>query len=376
MDTKKASGIFRTAILIIALIFFIIVAVFQFYETKTENSMSERVVLGFDSGGDYSVSSALMGRPAPMGDLMGVVAGGCFMIVDKSGSSVTEDNFMLSDPVLSSAGSFCAVGDYGGRCVRLYESGKLITEITAEGSIISLVTNSGGFFAVATEQTGYDAVITVYRKGGEAIYRYKITGKSFVDMDISANNRRLLISEVNTEYGSEGSTLTIVDFNREDAQSVLSVPGIIYFSVHFNKNGSFVCLSSSGLDIYRPDCEKLNTIDFSSRRLLAADISHDDMICLAFSSSDSLLSAASVMEIYGRDGKLKGETQFSEPVEYICVNGSFAAVSYGNRTDIVKGNGKVKTSLEASSPVKYAAPFSGGSSAVVFSGGNTEILKG
>jgi hypothetical protein len=375
MDTKKAADILKTSVLILALIAFIVVAACQFYEAKSNENDSERVLLGYDGGKSELIGSSLMGRPAPMGDIVGIVASGSFMIVDKNASSVSTDTYMLSDPVLDSDGKYCVVGDYGGKTVHLYEDGKLLTEIEAEGTIISLVTNTNGFFAVATEQVGYDAVVTVYRKNGEAVYRYRMSGKSFIDMDISENNRRLLIAAANLDYGTVATTLTVAEFNREDAESVFEATDKLYFAVHFNKNGSFVCLGESGVDIYRADGEKQSEIDFSSRTLTAADISTDDMICLAFSTSSGELVGA-VMEIYDKNGKKRGETQFSQRVEYICVNGAYAAASYGNYVDIVRGNGKVKTKLEAQSPVKYAAPFSNGSSAVVFAGGNTEVLKG
>lgn len=374
MNRIKTGEVLKTSVLILALIAFIVVAVCQFYEANSNNYGSDRVLLGFESGKSDTLGSSLTGKPAPMGDIIGIVSGGGFVIVDKNASAVSEDTFMLSDPILDSSGNYCIVGDYGGKAVHLYEKGKLVTVIEAEGGIISLVTNSNGFFAVATEQVGYDAVITVYRKNGEAVYRYKISGKSFVDMDISANNRRLLITEATAENGNAGSQVTVAEFNREDAERMFEVNDKLYFSVHFNKNGSFLCLSSSGADIYRADGERLGEIDFGSRRLLAADISQDGMICLAFSVSSAEIGG-SVMEIYDRNGKMIGETQFSQNVEYICVNGAYAAVSYGNSADIVRRNGKVKTTLEASAPVKYAAPFENGTSAVVFSGGSTEILR-
>ncbi len=375
MNKIKAADILKTSVLILALIAFIVVAVCQFYEANSNNYDSERVLLGFESEKSGTLGSALAGRPAPMGDIIGIVSGGGFVIVDKNASSVSGDTYMLSDPIIDSSGNYCVAGDYGGTTIHLYENGTLINITRAEGNIISLVTNSNGFFAAATEQVGYDAVITVYRKSGEAVYRYKVSGNSFVDMDISSNNRRLLITEANLENGSTGSTVTIAEFNREDAESVFDVRDRLYFSVHFNKNGSFLCLGASGLDIYRADGEKTGEIEFSSGQLLAADISQDDMVCLAFSSLSAESGGGSVMEIYDKTGKKRGEAQFPQNVEYICVNGAYAAASYGNNVDIVRGNGKVKTTLEASAPVKYAAPFENGTSAVVFSGGNTEILR-
>ncbi|MCD8049211.1 MAG: DUF5711 family protein [Clostridia bacterium] len=371
-EKKRAGSRIRLLLLVLLLAIFAFVGVCQIYEAMSERDTASRVVLGMDSvQGEFSGGS-LVGNPAPMGEYIAIVSGGTFMTVNSDGENVTDDVFSLSDPIIKESGDFAAVGDYGGTKVHLYENGKLVTEIEAEGEIITLATNSSGCFAAATEQRGYDAVITVYRKNGEAIYRYTISDKSFVDMAVSENNRYLLITAANAEAGDAGSTLTLAQINKSDSVKVYNIRSNVYFAVHFNKNGTFVCLGSTGIDIYRTDGVKTASITYEGRKLTAADVSKDNMITLAFAASDS----SGVVEIYGKAGKLRGTAEFDESVENVCVNGNYIAVAHGETVDIIKANGKIKTTLDASSTVKYAAPFKNGNAALVFAGGSTEILKG
>ncbi len=371
-EKKRAGRGIRLVILAVVLVLLVFLAVCQIYEVMSERDDVSRVVLGMDAVQGEFAGGSLVGNPAPMGEYIAIVSGGTFMTVNSDGENVTDDVFSLSDPIIKESGDYAAVGDYGGKKVHLYENGKLLTEIETEGEIITLATNSSGCFAAATEQRGYDAVITVYRKNGEAIYRYTISDKSFVDMAVSENNRYLLITAANAEAGDAGSTLTLAQLNDSDAVKVYNIRSNVYFAVHFNKNGTFVCLGSTGIDIYRTDGVKTAGITYDGRKLTAADVSKDDMITLAFASSD----ASSVVEVYSKAGKLRGTAEFDESIENVCVNGNYIAVAHGETVDIIKANGKIKTTLNAAATVKYAAPFKDGKAALVFAGGSTEILKG
>lgn len=375
IDKRKMAENLKTALLILALLVFVIIAFFQIYGMNDINDEGERIVLGVNGTGNETFGTALKGHPVPMGDLIGIVSGGNFTVVDKNADTKTTENFMLSDPVLSSKGNYCVAADFGGNTARLYEKGQVKAEVTTEGKIISVVTNANGFFAVATEETGYNAVIHVYRKSGEPIYRYRIADNTFIDMDISSNNRKLVVCEANLGAGTIGSNVVMVEFNSEAAESVFYVKGNLYVDVHFNKNGSFVCLGNEKIDLYRADCSLVGEIGYNGRTLVSSDISEDDMICLGFEGAAASEGSVSLMEIYDKNGKMRGTAMFEDDIEYICVNGSYAAVSHGDVLDIVKSNGKVKKSFETTSPVKYGAPFATGDAAVIFSGGNTTIVK-
>lgn len=371
-NRKKAIDIAKTAALVIALIFFIVIAACQIYELNNTKPLDDRIVLGVNGSGNDSFGRALNGRAVPIGNLIGLVSGGNFMVIDSKGDIKTEGSFMLSDPILHSRGNYCIVADYGGNTARLYEKGEMLTEIETEEKIISVTANQNGFFAIATEETGYNAVINVYRKNGTAIYRYRITENIFVDMDISSNNRKLIITEANITAGEAGSLVACVELNMADEQSSVYVPSELYMGIHYNKNSSFVALGSEKADLYRSDLKQTGTVDFDGRSLIAADITVDDMICLAFSSQDE--GSASVLEIYDKNGKMRGSCSFEDEITSLSVSGGYVAVSHGDAVDIVKSNGKIKKTLATASPVKYATPFSSGEAAVILSGGNTTVM--
>lgn len=339
-----------------------------------EKPIGERIILSADST-EESYGSTLKGSPVGIGNLVGVVSGGNFMISDDKGEIKTSENFVLTDPIIHSSGNYTIGADYKGNVAKLYEKGEVETTVNAEGKIISVVTNANGFFAIATKEAGYNAVITVYRKNGEAIYRYRITENTFVDMDISANNRKLVVTEAAMQGGIVGSNVVLAEFNRENAESVFYTKGNIYVAVHFNRNGSFVCLGNEQIDIFRADGTKSCEIEYGGRKLLASDIGTDDMIALGFEAGADEEAGVSSVEIYDKNGKQRGKIQLEDEIEHIGVNGRYAALSHGDKTDIVNGECKIKLTHESTSPVKYAMPFDNGKSVVVFSGGNTLILK-
>ncbi len=364
-----------TSLLGLALLFFVMIAIFQIYEQASINNDSERIVLGVSGTSNSPFGSTVKGKPVPVGESVAIVSGGNFTVVDPGANILTEGNFMLSDPIMHSKGKYCVVGDYKGKVVRMYKEGEVLSEIDCDGRVISVVTNANGFFAVATEEPGYNAVITVYHKNGEAIYRYRISKNTFIDMDISANNRKLIVIEANVMLTTPGSNVVLAEFNREDVQSEFFVESNLYVGVHFNKNGSFVCLGSNGADFYRSDGAKVGTVSFTDRTLNHADISTDDVVCFAFDGAEGAPVGSSVLEIYDKNATMRGSIAFEDKIEHISVNGAHVGVAHGEILDVVKTNGKIKKSFEASSPIKSAIPFRGGNSALIFAGGNTTIMR-
>lgn len=371
----KIRDVVITAVLAVVLLFFVMIAIFQIYESVSINDDSERIVLGVNSATDSAFGSAVKGSPVPLGDYVGIVSGGKFTVIDPNANIKTEGNFMLSDPILHAKGKYAVVGDYKGKTVRLYKEGEVVCEVDCDGRVISVVTNANGFFAVATEETGYNAVITVYHRNGEAIYRYRISENTFIDMDISANNRKLIVAEANVRGVTPGSNVVLAEFNRVDVQSEFYVDSNLYVGVHFNKNGSFVCLGSESVDFYRSDCAKVGEVKFEGRSLNHADITTDDTVCLAFDGAEGAPVGSSVLEIYDKNANLRGSIAFEDEIEHISVNNSYIGVSHGEVLDVVKTNCKIKKTFEASSPIKCAMPFIGGNAALIFAGGNTTIVR-
>ena len=371
---KKVVDIIKTVILLMALIFFVVIAVCQIYENMNEDNGDDRIVLGVNSANSETFGSALNGISVPVGDYVGIVSGGNFMVIDKEGDAKNTENFMLSDPILHSRGDYCIVADYNGKEAKLYEKGKVTATVETEEKIISVVTNRNGFFAIATEEVGYNAVVNVYRKNGTPIYRYRITENIFIDMDISNNNRKLIVTEANLDAAKAGSMVVEVALNVSDSQKAVYVPEEMYIGIHFNSNSSFVALGSHKTDLYRSDMKLSATIDYEGRTLITSDITTDDMICLAFRGSGEEANA-SVLEIYDKNGKKRGSVSFEEEIENISVTGSYVAVCHGDMVDIVKSNGTRVKTFSTTSPVKCATAFPKSDAAVIFSGGNTTIMK-
>ncbi|MBR5535353.1 MAG: hypothetical protein IKU60_01760 [Clostridia bacterium] len=364
-----------TGLLLLVLLFFVVIAVFQIYESRSINDDSERIVLGVNSSSASAFGSTMKGEPVPVGDYVGIVSGGNFTVLDSNANIATKGNFMLSDPIMHAKGKYCVAADYKGRVARLYKEGEVVSEVECTGRVISVVTNVNGFFAVATEETGYNGVITVYHKNGEAIYRYKISKNTFIDMDISANNRKLIVIEANVNLSTPGSNVVLAEFNRVDAQSEFFVESTLYVGVHFNKNGSFVCLGNDRVDFYRSDCAKAGEVKFEGRTLNHADISTDDTVALAFDGAEGAPVGSSVLEIYDKNAYLRGSVAFEDKIEHLSVNNTCIGVAHGKVLDVVKPNGKIRKSFEVSSPVKCAIPFANGSTALIFAGGNTTVVR-
>ena len=116
--------------------------------------------------------------------------------------------------------------------------------------------------------------------------------------------------------------------------------------------------------------------------VLISDTEFENMVNTAAEKADELKKQIKktkekirVLEIYDKNGEMRGSIAFEDEIEHISVNGGYIGVAHSDVLDIVKSNGKIKKSFELASPIKFAMPFPAGNAAMIFAGGNTTIVR-
>ncbi|MDO4562744.1 MAG: DUF5711 family protein [Clostridia bacterium] len=308
------------------------------------------------------------------GDAVALASSTAFVAVNENGEKIIDEPISINTPLLHSNGDYMALADEGGSGVWIYHGRDMCAHITTEEDIVGVRVNRSGTFAVATKKAGYKAEITVYKEDGTSLFRYLCGEASFVDMDLSPDGSRLLLSSLKTD-STYSASLLLIPVHGGETSIVTLVEGEIFIGVRYNRDGSFLALGTARLDRYNADGSLKWTRDFSGKTLCDACLDDQDNIALAFeTNATSLLSGGANVEIYNRNGVLTGTYSAPGNIRSITLCDNGIAVTYGKIVDIISSRGELKKSAEANTNIRSAAVFKSGRHVLIFGGGRAEIL--
>lgn len=177
------------------------------------------------------------------------------------GDQKWNDTFTMTNPFLVQEGSFVAVGDIGGRMVRVYNQSGLQSSIQTEGVLVFLAMNTNGYLATITKEKNAYKVMIYKEDGTELKGRIEETeGVYPLAVDISDDNRvfaisyldssdmqpigRILYFYINSTEGEEYTDSMFAAMEKED--EIIPI-------ISFMEEGILAAISDHG--IYGVNCE-------------------------------------------------------------------------------------------------------------------------
>lgn len=298
-----------------------------------------------------------------------------FMIMDEDGESKTLD-ISVPSPAVSTDGKYILIYDREGRDFTLYDGQEPVYALHSESPIISGKVNRSGYVLIAGEVMGGGTRIIAYNPKGEAIYSWSMGSGEFVDMDISPDNSRMVISSVSGREDELRGELNVVRFDSTKQQASGYETDEIYFNVKLNRDYTVSALGSAALALYNADGTRRWALDYQGRTLLGADITNPDrMVICCESASSGLMGNSTRIETVNRLGEVTASAVCDGLCENLSLSGDGFAVSAGNRVFVYDGKCVLKKELSAEFGVKRMALFADGKAAFVMSGSTGNIIK-
>ncbi len=372
-ETKKSVLRIIMAAVVLALLVFVIA-----YQNRDRSLGGEIVdILGSGRGADEnrSVEGYAGGAALTVGKKALLLTTNTFLLMDENGRGSAKD-ISIASPAAWAEGEYIVVYDREGRDFSLYKDDKQIYALRTEYPIISAKVNKNGYAFVAGEPSGGGAEIRVYNDKGAAIYAWNMGSGEFVDMDLSADNSRLVISSVSDAEDELRGELTVVRLDKTERQAAGFQEDEIYFNVKINRDYTISALGSERLALYNSDGALRWELGYDGRTLLGADISNPDaMIICCESAASGLMGKSTQIEMVNRMGEVTASTEMNGLCEALSVSGGHIAASAGNRVFIYNEKCQLQKELLSDFAVKRMALFSSGKAAFVMSGSAGNIIK-
>lgn len=136
------------------------------------------------------------------------------------GAQKWNDTFNMTSPVMVQEGDYIAVGDMGGKMVRVYNREGLLYELQAEGSPVQFAVNEKGYLSLITKHTNAYHIYIYNAKGNLLKERVEESrGVYPLCADISDDSRVFAVSYLDTTDLSPVGKICFFYIGQEDSET-------------------------------------------------------------------------------------------------------------------------------------------------------------
>ena len=218
------------------------------------------------------------------------------------GAQKWSDTFSMTSPTLVQEGDFVAVGDMGGKTVRVYNKEGMVYDLQAEGSPVQFALNETGYLSLITKNDS-SYRICVYNQKGKLLKERVEESKGIYPLssDVSDDSKVFAVSYLDTTDISPIGRVLLFYINAEDGENftdsmfaAVEKTDEIIPVISYRKNGTLAVISDQAVYGVGSDGGELwdypleNTID-------QAALGNKDYIVLALGDG-----------VANKDGREKG----------------------------------------------------------------------
>ena len=194
------------------------------------------------------------------------------------GDQKWNDTFTMTTPTVIQEGSFMAVGDLGGKNVRVYDESGLLYNVQLEGNLSQFALNQNGYLSLLEKKdSGYE--VKIYNSKGTLLKgRVEETAGVYpISTDVSDDNKSFAVSYVDTTDVYPIGRVLFFYVNPEDSEnytdslyaSAADKADEIIGTISYRSNGVLAAVSDKGVYGFR-DSEEVwsyhltNVVDYVS----------------------------------------------------------------------------------------------------------------
>ena len=194
------------------------------------------------------------------------------------GDQKWNDTFTMTTPTVIQEGSFMAVGELGGKNVRVYDESGLLYNVQLEGNLSQFALNQNGYLSLLEKKdSGYE--VKIYNSKGTLLKgRVEETAGVYpISTDVSDDNKSFAVSYVDTTDVYPIGRVLFFYVNPEDSEnytdslyaSAADKADEIIGTISYRSNGVLAAVSDKGVYGFR-DSEEVwsyhltNVVDYVS----------------------------------------------------------------------------------------------------------------
>lgn len=310
-----------------------------------------------------------------LGDKVCYITTSSYNLLDEKANGSTL-GIALSHPILHTEDEFALCYNKNALEFTVFKRDREYYTVSTENRILCAKVNANGYAFIATEKEGYNCECVVYNRSGEAIFKWDISKSEFLDGDINYSNKAMAISVATPGEEKLMGEILLVDITDAKVIEKKSFDSQLFYTVDFNKNGTYTALGSDALAYFNADGTAKWHYDFDGDTLLKADVSNPDMMVIAFSQMGSGIKGNSTnITVLNRLGKVTGERSFDGLLDDIAISESAIALAFGRNIYVTDNALQDKKTVQSETSVKKFALYSDNEHLFVIGNSEVNIIK-
>ncbi|MBQ2888970.1 MAG: hypothetical protein IJE41_00800 [Clostridia bacterium] len=357
MNKQKILSILKNTAAIIVMLAMLVIIFYQNRDRDFFKFGRDESTLISQSEGENSSQGYTKSDVKPLGDKVCYVTTSSYSFLDEKGKG-NKLSIALSEPTLHTEGEYALCYNKNSLEFTVFKRDREYYTVNVENRIICAKVSGNGYSFVATEKEGYNCECSVYNRSGEPIFKWDISKSEFLDGDVNYDNKAIAISLASSGEEKLLGEVILIDITDAKVIEKKSFESQLFYTVDFNKNGTYTALGSNCLVYFNADGTPKWSYDYNSDTLYKADVSNPDMMVVAFSQMGSGIKGNSTkVVVLNRLGKIIGERSFDGITDDISVSEDNIAFAFGRNIYVTNSALEDRKNIKSETGVKKIALF-------------------
>ncbi len=290
-----------------------------------------------------------------------------------------DEAISVKGVVTASEGDYCIIGETDGTKLYMINGSKKVWSSEIQGTILGVSVNKNGYSAVIYKQAGYKSLVKLMDSEGKELFTSYLASTYAVDVEISNDNKTLVIAEINVEGIKVQSVIKIIDVNNVNQENVKKVDlgdDVLVVDVKFNDKNQIVVQTDGDIKII--ENRQLNSfLSFKDLNVNIATIKNDNNAIYISKVDNGLFDSKYVLTIcdYKDGGANKKEYEMKSLPSMMVTQKKNIVLLVENELLVVNTNGKLVKRVESVGNIKSIVMFDNGNSFGLVYRDKIEFLK-
>ena len=182
------------------------------------------------------------------------LSSGELKVYDFEGNAKNTIKMKIGNPIYDVEDKYLGIADKNVTKIYLIEDDKLVWEKTLDVTVEKIEVNKNGYMAVVTKDSVYKSVVLVYSNKGELLLKSYVSNGYVIDIEISPDNKYLVINLKIKENLSiiwqYSDSVVNIGYNKEENKEIYKLSNVYMADIE-NTRYSFVIKKEEQDDIIK-----------------------------------------------------------------------------------------------------------------------------
>ncbi len=323
-------------------------------------------------GGDAPLNEGIPNRLVSYNDNVLLVSSDGLQLSNSAGGCEWSVSAPNSNAIVKTRGKYVLLADLLSNKLSLIYGGSIAGEFAPATDLVSASVNKRGEMAVLCDEDGYKGAAVLLDKNGNEKFRWHFGEGYPIDIDISENGRKMVVSLIMTDGARAYSEIVVLDARSNEILFRNDLEDSVAGTVEFTDSGRIIAVADNKIVCYEKKGALRYEIGFGGREVSDFSIENENCVAIALVNSKN----NTTLEMYSNKGVLRGSFEADGELKNLTVRGDTVVASLMREIYSISPHGKLKSTELCDHEIKDLCLFGGAKRVFALGGsGKYSIIK-